>query len=359
MSGKLRPRSRGVRFLARDSFLVDAASVVGTRAAVPGPGTLTTTDTNARMSISGGALVAAGPLLVTDVFHYTSTYTVAAGLAMGIIWKSVGSDSGRYGLGFRTDSTQYGINVRTGTTPGTLRCYHSLDSLVIRTAKTAAPHRVAIVLRTTGGYILNRAADGWKVIFPVPWAVQSPVYAHGIYMNGNIGTTEFDLFSVARLAGRWASATGIDSYTQSGVIAEGTAFGHTADAWIQFKLTTLPSSGNIDIEFRRQDANNCWRARIASGGTLTLYEVVGGVATSRTSGSVSAGNIVTLGADGGTFIINDGIANRQVWSSSTQWSTLTGGAIASLGTGGVIENLVVTPVTVLGREGKMLDRLVS
>ena len=81
MTAKLRPRSRGVRFLARDSFLVDAASVVGTRAAVPGPGTLTTTDTNARMSISGGALVKNGALNINDVFHYTSTYVVAPGVA--------------------------------------------------------------------------------------------------------------------------------------------------------------------------------------------------------------------------------------------------------------------------------------
>ena len=359
MTAKLRPRSRAIRFLARDSFMVDAAGVVGTRAAQPGPGTLTTTDGNARMSISGGKLILNGAMVVSDVFHYTSTYAVAAGLAMGIVWKTMSIDSGRFGLGYRTDSTQYGINVRTYNPAGSLRIYHSLDSIVVRTLKSSSPNKIAIVLRTVGGYVLNRASDGWKVMFPIPWAVTSPVYAHGIYNNGNNGINEFDAFSVAKLGGRWASTTGIDNYTQSGTIAALTAFSHAASTWIQFKLTTLPSAGSIDIEFRRQDADNCWRASISSGGTLTLYEVVAGVATSRTSGAVSATNIITLGADGGEFIINDGIANRSIWSSSTQWSTLTEGVVASLGTGGVIENLVVTPVSVPSAEGKMLNRLVS
>ncbi len=72
---KLRPRSRGVRFLARDSFLVDAASVVGTRAAQPGPGTLTTTDTNARMSISGASL----GVLINSGFMTRSSTSVSTG----------------------------------------------------------------------------------------------------------------------------------------------------------------------------------------------------------------------------------------------------------------------------------------
>ena len=357
MTAKLRPRSRGVRFLVRDSFLVDAASVVGTRAAVPGPGTLTTTDTNARMSISGGALVKNGALNINDVFHYTSTYVVAPGVAMGIIWKTISTDSGRYGLGYRTDSPSNGVTIRSNGV-GAFRLYSSTDSIKTWTALGTAPHKLAIVLRTTGAYVLNRASSGWRLVFPTPWAVTSPVYAAGTWMNSNLNTNEFELFSAANLKGLWATANGLDTL-YSGAVAAATEFVHQADTWLQFTLTTLPSSGTIDLEFRRTDSNNCWRASISSAGTMTLYEVVAGTPTSRGSGTVSAGNVITMSASGAAYTMHDSVASRIDYSGSAQWQQNTGGLVASLGTGGVISNLRVIPVAVPGKEGRMLDRLVS
>lgn len=53
-----------------------------------------------------------------------------------------------------------------------------------------------------------------------------------------------------------------------------------ADGFLSF-LCVPPSSGNVRVDFRRQDANNFWRLDISSTGDLLLIEVTAGTPTTR------------------------------------------------------------------------------
>jgi hypothetical protein len=128
--------------------------------------------------------------------------------------------------------------------------------------------------------------------------------------------------------------------------AAAATFTHTADTSIEFIVSTVPSSSNILLHFRRQDASNTWRLSISSAGNLTLAEIVAGGATTRgsASGVVAAGDLVVIVAQGSTISVYSGGVLRFTYSSATNYQTLTAGVVASLGGGGVISTLSAYPL---------------
>lgn len=119
-------------------------------------------------------------------------------------------------------------------------------------------------------------------------------------------------------------------------------FSTNADSFVLYvDITTIPSSGSIEIRFREQDANNYWRITI-DGTSVDVDEVVSGTPTNRaTIAGFSNGDV--LGAE---IRDNDDIViykqNLAVFGLTAGGSTFrgnTGVTVESLGTGGVIGEL--------------------
>jgi hypothetical protein len=96
----------------------------------------------------------------------------------------------------------------------------------------------------------------------------------------------------------------------------------------------MPTSGNIDIDLRRQDASNYWRIRVTSAGAVQLLDDLGNVRATAT-GTAAANSVVDLiyyGTNGDLFLNGAGKASY----SSMDLLTETSGQVTSLGTGGAI-----------------------
>ena len=120
----------------------------------------------------------------------------------------------------------------------------------------------------------------------------------------------------------------------------GQAFTHPANFWMWVTLTA-PSSGNLDIVFRKQDANNKWILRVNSAGALAVIEVIAGVENSRTSsagGYITTATRIMMVADGVRIVPYKTYTQGPIYSSASNFQSATGGDIA-LGTGGVVTDL--------------------
>jgi hypothetical protein len=128
--------------------------------------------------------------------------------------------------------------------------------------------------------------------------------------------------------------------------AASTAFTHTADAHIEFTVTTLPSASTIDLRFRQQDASNYWQVTISSTGALTLNEVVAGTPTQRATAAaaVANGNRVYLVLNGSTLKAWSNNVLKWTYASASGFATATSGLLNSLGTGGVLSEAISWPM---------------
>lgn len=125
-------------------------------------------------------------------------------------------------------------------------------------------------------------------------------------------------------------------------------FTHEADCLLEFVVNALPSSGTIDVAFRRQDATHEWLVRINASGDLLLVEDNDGEVTRSTaSGVVTAGMRIVVIPVGNVIngYTDSGAAATLRWtySSATNFATQTSGNGNSLGTGGRISNLTTWP----------------
>lgn len=127
-------------------------------------------------------------------------------------------------------------------------------------------------------------------------------------------------------------------------IPNGLTFTHTADCFIDLMVDALPSGGNfIDIEFRKQDANNFWRARLDSGGTIALYEVVAGVPTLRgTPGFFFSLGRLLIWTAGTNIVSHVNNTTNPAYAAAVNFQTETAGRIL-VGVGGAVSDLQVFP----------------
>jgi hypothetical protein len=170
----------------------------------------------------------------------------------------------------------------------------------------------------------------------------------------NRHTPKTDYIRIAQLGGPWQSDYGIATQRLAGARSATNAFTHEANAfWLDFVLTTLPSSGNIEIEVRRTDANNCWKLQVTSAGAFNLIEVVAGTPTTRTTIASNAnGDRLMLVMDGATALLNrwrtGATESSLLYTSVSTFTTQTAGVISSLGTGGAVSDLVTWPRNLSG-----------
>jgi hypothetical protein len=320
-------------------------------------GQITFTDTNGIFSVSSGSILVSGtavnndgPLCSDGVRGPGTTFYVSTSSRTTI------TNTSNLGLS-RTNNTSSAVIAGVHYTSSTaFTMIDNASNTGESITGSAGTHEFLFVARNNGGYIFMR--DGGVVggAWTLMWVVVLETTIGAI--NGKFriiaGAQNFRMggLSVFNLAD-YVPAFGSDyGYATDHLISPAalTTYRHEANCWLEFTIPTLPSAGNLDVHFRKQDANNYWIARVNSAGDFSLQEVVAGSATQRanTAAIVAAGNRIVLIVDGSTIkgFTGAGVGGiRWTYASASNFATATSGQVNSLGTGGVVSDLAVYPRT--------------
>lgn len=112
-------------------------------------------------------------------------------------------------------------------------------------------------------------------------------------------------------------------------VATTDTFTHIADCVIESLVTTLPSSGNYDIEFRRQDDTHKWICRTTSAGAISLIEDNAGEVTriGPVAAAVSNGDRIVITAEDDDIVVYSADTKRGTYASAANFKTDTGGKV--------------------------------
>lgn len=354
-------RSGQIAYLLRDEFLIDRAAPMGTspitRTCEPGPGTLQLTDAPGVLYISGGVLTsnAASSTVGDPVALFSSGIPRTNGMACKmrvrvndaygasmvniVSLMSTVSNSLSSGHNITFEGTQFAVWDHS-----TSAVLTTIDSVVNQW------YTIVWIARSTGAFVVvnNQLAfvciqNASGTLYPRVWGVTT-----------NRMPWMLSTMRAGQLGGPWLSDFGIATDRLAGARSVGDTFAHAAGSqWVEFVLTTLPSSGSIEVEFRRQDANNCWRLQVTSAGAFNLIEVVGGTPTTRANIASNAnGDLLRCCINGGRARLARLRAGANAYSSLytgvATGATQTGGIVSSLGTGGAISDLITYPVDLTG-----------
>lgn len=354
-------RRLGLSFLARFDFPGAWSNVlVSPRTAQPGPGTLVITDTNNKLSIVGGKLTfATGGVGAGDPGVWGAQLTRRAGLAVvavGVLTANgliVGWDSNQVGNlvdAFRFLTTSLSVFDQSTSIDGGL------------TVSGATTYSIAVVQRGTGFFIFIKGGiyTNWTVVWV--GAVGTANYFPAGAALTTTAVATLDTFRVLDLAAPFSTDFGLATQRLAGAQSAGQTFTHEANCVIEWIQTTVPSAAGTTVNFRRQDASNYWQVNVIAGGTLTLWEVVAGVFTSRGSvgaGTVTDGHRIVVVADGSTIRVYSNNVLRFTYSSASNFATATSGILNALGTGGAVSDIISWPRTLSGATATLLDDAVN
>jgi hypothetical protein len=370
LSGALGPlgmarRAAGVEYLLRDEFTTaQAAPAVSPRPGEPGPGELTLTQIDGQFSINGDKLHF--PVQATPVFgdqgFYSGGMARQAGRALTMLveltaanagltgWGRVAAQPGN-GTGF-DGSIYFGGSGVISITPAA-----SFSTVMVGSFSLNTPYRIAHVLRGTGvfHFIKGGAFTEWRLLWAE--AVGSTATVRAAFSN-HTNAGSIDYVRVADLPAPFNTDFGYATQYLPGNVAVGTTFAHEANCKIEFVVGALPTSGNIEVRFRRQDDLNYWVAQVRSDGDLRLWEIVAGAGTQRGiagAGTVSAGTRVAAIADGSVIRAYSNNALRFTYSSASNFQNASAGLLSTLGVGGSISNLATHPLYPSGAALAALD----
>lgn len=206
-------------------------------------------------------------------------------------------------------------------------------------------YEIAVILRSTGGISIV----GDRIAYVHKQGNAATMYPSVGQTALNRHTPRIDYFRVAQLHGGLDDDYGIWTTRLAGARSVGNTFTHEANRfWCEFMLTTLPASGNIEIDIRRQDANNKWQLQVTSAGVFNLIEVVSGTPTTRANiNSNTSGDRLQCVMDGSSARLirwrSGASTQSSIYSSVSTFTTQTQGEIISLGTGGAISDLETYP----------------
>lgn len=350
-------------FLIRDKYTSDdPAPLSNPRIAEPGPGSFTVeVDTGSNLSISGGALnVAAQPALNNPVlWENTNLISRAAGIAFIVKWNGNGA-SFSLNFGFATAASGTGAAFCTfqGGSLSVIPVSRGFTLGLSRPITNGDDHIGAIVLMAAGGavYIL----DG-NIIAVDRFSTQDPFSTMAFRSRATTADTTPKLIyevSVCNLVANgytdWVDL-GICTSQLLGSRSQGDTFTHTADSSpIEFTVTTLPPSGQIEFVFRRQDASNYWQVTVDSSGNLDLDEVVEGVATQRgtSSGVIVSGDRILIYAENDAINIKEhngsaaAVPTRITYTSASNFQLATVGELLTLPASAVVSDIIAWPTVV-------------
>jgi hypothetical protein len=355
--------SKLINYLLRENFLEnDAAPITSPLPATPGPGqtvwnnaalwevvngvaqtTASSAGTLPIMSVAGGYPRAAGMAFSASVAQNPQgpgpNETVSPIMGWGNSTTAVTTPVVS-GLFFQTVSglfTATELGHATGTTP-------TIDVPVVSTY-----YDFCFVLRNTGSFSII----GNKIAFIHKQDTTTPMYPVIGQIGANRHTPQIKNVRVGRLGGSWLSDTGIATSILSGARNVGDTFIHEPNSlWVEFVLTTIPSAGNVEIDIRRQDANNKWMLQVTSAGAYNLVEVVSGTPTIRLATTATTGDRLICIMDGANAKLlrwrSAGSSATTTYTSVSTFTTQTQGELISLGTGGAVSDIEAYPRILTG-----------
>lgn len=274
---------RRIRYLFRDLFLTpQAAPLTSPRICEPGPGTLTITDTENKLSIVDGNLVCAGgkavpawgdPLAITPAADRATGKTLfgrvsyVSGTNLMFGWGAGGFVDGGVWLQTnqawaRLDGGGAPVDLTTSLTPG-------------------VEYDIAIVQRTAGELILLKVASesAWRLA----WVGISSANNQAEVFNYDTAFTLSSLrvLNLAPIDSRFATQDGLCTSVLVNPAAGATAT-MTPDAVVEYNFT-FSAGASAFLMYRYLDENNYWGTGVLSTGAAVLIEKVGGVTITRVS----------------------------------------------------------------------------
>lgn len=279
----------GVVYLLRDEFTTDAAApLTSPRTCEPGPGTLTLTQTDGQLSISGGKLTY--PSQTTPVWGDQGFYAEKQG---GGSFARVAGRAFFFTLNQPTTASPLILSWHTTTALGTAGDVNSILEVLIEAgtfrvldgaALVAVPFTwsastdelFALVLRGTGGLVFKRIGGVWTLVWVGVVATTSNLYPAFKNYQG-VGT--LDGLKVRDLVGGFASDYGLA--TQN-VASPNGAYAGDADGILDITVTSPSSiSAECGVKYRVQDANNYWWAGFTTAGRFQVRSYSGGTPTNQ------------------------------------------------------------------------------
>lgn len=354
---------RPLTFLLRDEFTTnEAAPLASPHTAEPGPGVWNITQLDGQFSIASGELInsaQATPAINDLRLVSQSAYARAAGLClMTEIRGEIGSGSSRTFIPtFSSSSTNTTNDIgRVSWVEGgnVFQFVASGQVANLPTASRSIYYQIAIVQKAAGAslFVKGGAFSEWTLLWTFNAGTTSPGYVHvnpfesisfvkwvrliGLAANG---------FSV------WSDDYGIATQRVAGSVSAGQAFTHEANCLIEYTVTTVPSAGTMQVDFRQQDDSNKWAIQINSSGDISLQEYVApGAPTQRgnAAGVVSSGHRVVVIADAAVIRVFSNNVLRFTYSSATNYQAATSADVAALGASGVLSDLISWPRVLSG-----------
>jgi hypothetical protein len=351
----------GVRYLLRDLFTTDrAAGAVNGTAAEPGPGLRTVTDTENKLSISGGKQVFSGgktvPAHGDPGSWYESVLRVigktllarvtpqAAGVAYIPGWSTVASGLANDAVKFDSAAVSF---------------YENTIQAIVGAFVGGTEYTVALSMRGAGLFYLIKGGiyTEWTLLWVSSFSTISPCFPA---LSNHSKPLTVDDMRIVDLPAPWNTDYGLATQRLAGARAAGNTFTHEANCLIEFTVATLPTiSGGIYFDFRQQDSTHTWRVVCRDTGVLDLQEVDGGAPISRSTtgaGTVANGHRVVIIADGATIKAYSNNVLRWTYTFATNFQTTTQGKLVSISTGGAVSDIVSWPRTISGAALSALNR---
>lgn len=181
-----------------------------------------------------------------------------------------------------------------------------------------------------GGALYYHDGTNWLLHYTYPLASTEIINVTGL---GTV-RAKFDTLRVA--ASNSALLPLLIPTTLVTPVVGGEPMTHAADCYIEAHMTVLPTAGDIEIEFRKQDASNYWIYRLSDAGNQELVEVVAGAPTVRANfdGAFLANNRFVLNCidEKVRFMHRDNVGFGAEYLLAVNFKTATGGLV-TIGSG--------------------------
>jgi hypothetical protein len=328
-------------YMVNEEFTTtQAAPLAGTRVSEPGPGSLIIFDSTNKLSISGGKLLWPAQNSNPDP---RLSYALSPFAGLGCYAK-INMVSGRMYHGFFT--TESGVTAEAANSYSNTAAFghgasaapsHTLDPITY-----GVDYESTVILGATR----HKHFLGNKLIWVTRGtgllATSQAGFRNPASLNGAVDT--FKVLDYGKLDPNFSSEYGMATYFSSAVTL-GQTFTHTADCFLDYIITTMPSAGSIDVKFRMQDSSNYWVSRVNSAGDIQLVEVIAGVENTRTNitGVITVAQRIVVIAAGALYRGFGQNVARYGYTSTGGFATATNAEVASLGTGGAIASLTTWP----------------
>lgn len=319
---------------------------------------LAITDTNNILSVSGGNLIINGMPAAGGNPRTISSASYARSAGLSLFSKLITiTDTNRILIGF--DASNLAQPLDTSLDPRTT--YFVIDAgAIIDTGVAVATLDLGVAcLRTTGGiFIVNN-----KIIWISTADNASPVYG-GMGAGTSSLNMSIDYLRIAQLPAPFNTDFGLAMDGQAGAVVAGTTFDATSaynatagDGNQELVITTLPSAGQIEYHFRKQDSNNYWSVTVDNSGNLDLDEVVAGTPTQRgtSAGVIANGDRIMITVEDNTIKVYEANTLRITYTSAANFKTSTPAELNTLGTGGAVSDIWLWPRLLTGDAAALLN----